>query len=69
MTFVKQILKQIVMKNGLWGMMNKMIGKKKFARIWRKVIGGYKFHIETGEEVTHKTRLDITPVELIEIKN
>ena len=56
------------MKNGMWGMMNKMMGKKKFAKIWRKVIGGYKYHIETGEEVAHKTKLDISPVELIEIK-
>ena len=56
------------MKNGMWGMMNKMMGKKKFAKVWRKVIGGYKYHIETGEEVTHKTKLDISPVELIEIK-
>jgi ligand-binding SRPBCC domain-containing protein len=49
------------MKNGMWGMMNKMMGKKKFATVWRKVIAGYKYHIETGEEVTHKTKLDLSP--------
>jgi len=56
------------MKNGMWGMMNKMMGKKKFATVWRKVIAGYKYHIETGEEVTHKTKLDISTVKLIDIK-
>lgn len=56
------------MKNGMWGMMNKMMGKKKFATVWRKVMAGYKYHIETGEEVTLKTKLDISPVKLIDIK-
>lgn len=56
------------MKNGMWGMMNKMMGKKKFATVWRKVIAGYKYHIETGEEVTHQTKLDLSPVKLIETK-
>lgn len=44
------------------------MGKKKFAKIWRKVIAGYRYHIETGQKVTHKSKLDITPVELIETK-
>jgi hypothetical protein len=52
----------------MWGFMNKMMGKKKFAKVWRNVIAGYKYHIETGKEVTHKTKLDIKPVKLIEIK-
>lgn len=56
------------MKNGMWGLMNKMMGKKKFAKVWRNVIAGYKHHIETGERVTHKTKLDIKAVKLIEIK-
>lgn len=56
------------MTNGMWGMMNKMMGKRKFAKVWRKVIAGYKYHIETGEEVTHKTQLDIKAVNLIDIK-
>jgi len=56
------------MKNGMWGMMNRMMGKKKFATVWRKVMAGYKHHIETGERVTHKTKLDIKPVKLIGIK-
>ena len=67
----KTILKSTLnysMKNGMWGMMNKMMGKKKFATVWRKVIAGYKYHIETGEEVTHKTKLDLSPVKLIDIK-
>jgi hypothetical protein len=55
------------MKNGMWGFMNKMMGKKKFAKVWRNVIAGYKYHIETGEEVTHKTKLDLKSVELIDI--
>jgi ligand-binding SRPBCC domain-containing protein len=56
------------MKNGMWGLMNKMMGKKKFATVWRKVIAGYKYHLETGEEVTHTTKLDLSPVQLIDIK-
>ena len=56
------------MKNGMWGLMNRMMGKKKFAKVWRNVIAGYKHHIETGEAVTHKTKLDIKPVKVIEIK-
>jgi ligand-binding SRPBCC domain-containing protein len=56
------------MKNGMWGTMNKMMGKNKFEKVWRQVIGGYKHHIETGEEVTHKTKIDIKPVKLVDIK-
>lgn len=56
------------MTSRMWGMMNKMAGKKKFAAIWRKVIAGYKYHIETGEEVTEKTELDISAVKLIETR-
>jgi len=56
------------MSNGMWGLMNKMMGKKKFAKVWRNVIAGYKYHIEIGEKVTHKTKLDIKAVKLIEIK-
>lgn len=56
------------MKNSMWGLMNRMMGKKKFAKVWRNVIAGYKHHIETGEEVTHKTKLDIKSVKVIEIK-
>jgi ligand-binding SRPBCC domain-containing protein len=55
------------MKNGFWGMMNKMMGKKKFAKVWKSVIAGYKYHIETGEEVTAKTKLDLKQVKLIDI--
>jgi hypothetical protein len=46
------------MKNGLRGIMSMMMGKKKIAIVWRKVIAGFKYHIETGEEVIHKTKLD-----------
>lgn len=56
------------MSSGLWGLMNRMMGKKKFAKVWRNVIAGYKHHIETGERVTHKTKIDIKPVKVIEIK-
>jgi hypothetical protein len=56
------------MTNGMWGTMNKMAGRKKFANVWRSIISGYKYHIETGEEVTHKTKLDIERVQLIESK-
>ncbi|MBL4703345.1 MAG: SRPBCC family protein [Flavobacteriales bacterium] len=56
------------MKNGIWGLMNKMMGKKKFAKVWKNVIAGYKYHIETGQEVTHKTKLKLDAVDLIEIK-
>lgn len=67
----KTILKSTLnysMKNGMWGMMNRMMGKKKFATVWRKVIAGYKYHLETGQEVTHNTELDLAPVKLIDIK-
>lgn len=53
------------MTNGMWGMMNKMMGKKKFATVWRSVMAGYKHHIETGEEVTADTKLDLTKVKLV----
>ena len=56
------------MKNGMWGMMNKMVGKKKFSKVWSSVLAGYKHHIETGEEVTHKTKLDLKAVKVIGIK-
>ena len=56
------------MTNGFWGMMNKMMGKKKFAKVWKNVIAGYKYHVETGEEVTHNTKLDLDAVKLVEIK-
>jgi uncharacterized membrane protein len=56
------------MKSGMWGVMNNLMGKKKFAKTWRSVLAGYKYHIETGQEVTHKTKLDLDVVKLISIK-
>jgi hypothetical protein len=67
----KTILKSTLnfsMKHWMWGMMNKMMGKKKFATVWRKVIAGFKYHIETDGEITHKTKLDLSPVKLIDIQ-
>ncbi len=56
------------MSNGLWGLMNRMVGKYKFAKVWRSVIAGYKYHIEKGEEVTHNTQLDLKSVRLVSIE-
>ncbi|MCP3928999.1 MAG: SRPBCC family protein [Bacteroidetes bacterium] len=56
------------MKNGFFGMMNNMMGKKKFAKVWKSVILGYKHHIETGNEVTHETKLDLDAAKLLSIK-
>ena len=55
------------MKNGLYGFINNLMGKKKFAKVWKSVIAGYKYHIETGEEVTEKTNLNLDAVKLISI--
>jgi len=55
------------MTTGMMAMMNRMMGKRKFAKVWRNVIAGYKHHIETGEEVTHKTKLDLKAVEVVDI--
>jgi len=52
----------------MWGMMKKMMGKKRGTKTWKKVFTGYKYHIETSGEVTPKTKLDMVTVKLIDIK-
>ena len=47
------------MTNGFYGLMNNMVGRKKFQKLWVSVLVGYKTHIETGKEVTEKTQLDL----------
>jgi len=55
------------MTNKMMGLMNRMMGKNKFAKLWKSILTGYKKHIETGEEVTAKTELDLKNVKLISI--
>lgn len=50
------------MTNSFYGMMNKLMGKKKFAKLWKTVLAGYKKHIETGEHVTLKSTLETDKV-------
>ena len=50
------------MTNGLFAFMNNLIMKRKFAGLWSSILAGYKRHIETGEEVTMATKLDMSVV-------
>jgi uncharacterized membrane protein len=56
------------MKNGMFGMMNAMMGRKKFAKTWASILAGYKYHSETGMRVTADTELPIKEVKLLEVK-
>ncbi|MCF8449995.1 MAG: hypothetical protein K9G49_09025 [Taibaiella sp.] len=56
------------MKNRMFGMMNSMLGRKKFAKTWASIIAGYKYHSETNIRVTENTILPIKGVKLINIK-
>lgn len=56
------------MSNSLFGFMNKVIMKHMFVMLWTWILAGYKKHIETGVEVTMKTKLDSDRVKLIDIK-
>ena len=55
------------MKNKMMGLMNNMMGKKKFSKVWMAIIAGYKHHIETGERVTADTKTDKTAVKILKI--
>ena len=56
------------MKNRMFGMMNAIIGRKKFAKTWASIIAGYKYFSETGIRVTSDTKLPVSEVKLLEIK-
>jgi hypothetical protein len=56
------------MKNRIFGMMNGIMGRKKFTKIWATIIAGYKFYSETGIRVTEETVLPINEVKLLELK-
>ena len=56
------------MKNRMFGMMNAMMGRKKFTKTWASILAGYKYHSETGIRVTEKTVLPIKEVKLLEVK-
>lgn len=56
------------MKNRLFGMMNAMMGRKKFAKTWASILAGYKYHSETGIRVTADTDLPVIDVKLVEAK-
>ncbi len=53
------------MSNSLFGFMNRLMMKRVFIGLWRSILAGYKKHIETGIEVTQKTRLETDQVILI----
>jgi hypothetical protein len=56
------------MKNRMFGMMNGMMGRKKFTKTWASILAGYKHHSETGIRVTLDTVLPIKEVKLLEVK-
>ncbi|MCB9325347.1 MAG: hypothetical protein H6571_16530 [Lewinellaceae bacterium] len=56
------------MKSRMFGMMNGMMGRKKFTKTWASILGGYKYHSETGIRVTENTVLPIEEVKLLEVK-
>lgn len=56
------------MKNGFYGTANNMMGRKKFKKLWATILLGYKYHIETGNRATFKTKFDLNQAKLIEIK-
>jgi ligand-binding SRPBCC domain-containing protein len=56
------------MKNRMFGMMNGMMGRKKFAKTWASILAGYKYHSETGIRVTVDTDLPLNDVKLIQVR-
>jgi len=55
------------MSNGLFGFMNKMMMNKVFIKLWTSILAGYKYHNETGEEVTSKSKLPLRAVQIKDI--
>jgi ligand-binding SRPBCC domain-containing protein len=55
------------MKNRMFGMMNGMMGRKKFEKVWTSILAGYKYHSETGTRVTEKTVLAMKDVKLVKV--
>jgi hypothetical protein len=56
------------MKNRMFGMMNAMMGRKKFTKPWASILAEYKYHSESGIRVTEKTILPIQGSQIIENK-
>jgi hypothetical protein len=56
------------MKNNMWGMMNNMMGVRKFTKTWASIVAGIKKHAETNEDVTENTKLDLSQVKILSIK-
>lgn len=56
------------MKNRMFGMMNAIMGRKKFAKTWASILAGYKYHSETGIRVNADTDLPVDDVKLVEVK-
>ncbi|MBA2662267.1 MAG: hypothetical protein H0U74_08215 [Bradymonadaceae bacterium] len=54
------------MSNSFYGVMNNLMGKSDFTKVWASVLAGYKHHIETGEHVTEDTKLQVDQVVLID---
>jgi hypothetical protein len=52
----------------VFGMMNGMMGRKKFTKTWASILAGYKYYSETGIRVTENTALPIEVVKLLEVK-
>jgi uncharacterized membrane protein len=56
------------MKNRMFGMMNAMMGRKKFEKTWASILAGYKYHSETGIRVTENTIFPSKEVKLVDVK-
>lgn len=44
--------------NSFFGVLNKLVLKRKFTKVWKSVLGGYRQHIETQEHITEKTKIN-----------
>jgi hypothetical protein len=56
------------MSNGFFGVMNRLMMNKVFLHLWTSILSGYKHHIETGEQVTSKTKLNTKAIRQIAIQ-
>lgn len=56
------------MSNGFFGVMNRLMMHKVFLHLWTSILSGYKHHIETGETVTGKTKLNTKSIRKINVQ-
>lgn len=50
------------MKNFAFNIMNNLMLKKMNTKLWESVLAGHKKHIETGEKITQKSKLELDKV-------